>query len=219
MTTTPLVVGIANGSFAENCWLVSDPGTRETAVIDPGEDAPLILAAIGERDLRVEAIWLTHGHLDHIWGVDAIREATGAPVWLHPGDRDWYDQLPEQGAAFGLAGLGRLRPPDHALRHDATLELGQFRFRVREVPGHSPGHVAFLGHGLCLSGDTVFAASIGRTDLPGGNSDTLLRSIRTEILTLPDDTRILPGHGPETTVGHERHHNPFLALHPPAAPG
>lgn len=207
----PEVVAIPNGSFAENTWVVVDPATRDAVVVDPGEEHQRILAAIRHRDLRLRAIWLTHAHLDHVWGVDAVRDATGAAAWLHPADRAWYDRLPEQGAVFGLDGVPRLRPVDHDLAHGDTLELGPYRFAVRHVPGHSPGHVAFIGHGLCLSGDVIFRESVGRTDLLGGDWAALRRSIETEILTLPDATRILPGHGPETTVGHERRANPFLA--------
>lgn len=206
----PDVVGIPNGTFAENTWIVADPASRRAVVIDPGEEHARILAAVRHRGLEVGDIWLTHAHIDHIWGVDALREATGARVHLHPADRRWYDILPEQGAMFGLQGLPRLAPPDAELAHGDLLAVGPWRFAVRHVPGHAPGHVAFVGHGLAISGDVLFQGSIGRTDLAGGDLATLMASIRAEILTLPDATRILPGHGPETTVGAERETNPFL---------
>lgn len=215
----PLVIGIPNGVFAENSWLLADPGTGEAAVVDPGQDHQLILGTLRAHGLRAVAIWLTHAHLDHIWGVDELRAATGAPAWLPAGERDWYDRFPEQGVAFGVAGLSPLAPPDHEMREDDELAIGRFRFRVRPAPGHSPGHVVLVGHGLCVAGDVIFEDSIGRTDLPGGDAATLLATIRREILSLPDDTRLLPGHGPATTVGRERRHNPFLqpsrfTLHP-----
>lgn len=208
--SVPEVVTVANGSFAQNTVLLVDPASRDCVVIDPGEEHARILAAIRHRDLRVTAIWLTHAHIDHILGVDAVRGATGAEVWLHPEDRAWYDRLPQQAAVFGLARVAPLAPPDHALAHGETLRHGPFAFAVRHVPGHSPGHVAFIGHGRCLSGDVIFREGVGRTDLTGGDWSVLRRSIEAEILTLPDDTRIFPGHGPETTVGHERRNNPFL---------
>lgn len=219
--SAPEVFGIPNGSFAENCWLLWDALSREAVVVDPGEESSRILAAIRHRELNVRQIWLTHAHIDHIQGVDAVRTATGAPVWLHPADRRWYDSLPEQGRMFGLTDLPRLAAPEHELAHGDTATLAGFRFAVRHVPGHSAGHVAFIGHGLCISGDVLFEDSIGRTDLPEGNGPQLLESIARELLPLSDETRILPGHGPETTIGRERARNPFLTslgdrLYPPA---
>ncbi len=204
------MVSIENGTFVENTWLVIDDATRDAVVIDPGEEHARILAEIALRDLTVKAIWLTHAHIDHIWGVDAVRSATGAPVWLHPADRRWYDSLPEQGKMFGIDDLPRLGAPDHDFADGDSVSLGVFRFDVRHTPGHAPGHVAFIGHGFAIAGDVLFQDSIGRTDLAGGNHEELLESIRRVLMVLPDETRVLPGHGPETTVGRERRLNPFL---------
>jgi glyoxylase-like metal-dependent hydrolase (beta-lactamase superfamily II) len=201
---------ITTGGFQQNCWLLWDEASREAVVVDPGEGSDAILAEIAARGLVVGAIWLTHAHIDHVLGVTAVREATGAPVALHPDDRRWYDALPEQGRFFGIAGLEPLAPPEHALAEGEEVAVGAFRFTVRHVPGHAPGHVAFLGHGLAVSGDVLFLDSIGRTDLAGGDHPTLLRSIATVLLPLPDETRVLSGHGPETTIGRERRLNPFL---------
>jgi hydroxyacylglutathione hydrolase len=216
--SAPEVLGIANGSFAENCWLLWDAETLEGVIVDPGEESSRILAAVRHHGLDIRQVWLTHAHIDHIQGVDDVRAATGAAVWLHPADRRWYDSLPEQGRMFGLTGLPRLAPPEHRLAHGDVVTLGKYRFQVRHVPGHSAGHVAFVGQGLCVSGDVLFRGSIGRTDLPEGNGAQLLDSIARELLALPDDTRVLPGHGPETTIGRERASNPFLTgrLYPPA---
>ncbi len=179
-------------------------------VVDPGEESARILREINDRDLHVGAIWLTHGHLDHVWGVDEVRAATHAPVLLHALDAEWYDRSREQALFYGISAFPQLAPPDRECREGDVLEVGPWRFEVRHVPGHSPGHVAFVGQGLCISGDLLFLDSVGRADLPGGDSGTLLRSIDEQLLTLPDDTRVLPGHGPETTIGREKRSNPFL---------
>jgi glyoxylase-like metal-dependent hydrolase (beta-lactamase superfamily II) len=203
------VVQIPNGIFVENCYLVIDEASQECAIIDPGEAHGLFLHKIAEAGVRPVGIWLTHAHLDHVFGVPEVRAATGAPVWLHPADRPLYDAVPEQGAAFGMP-APRLAPPDHSLAHGDTLRVGALSFSVRHVPGHSPGHVAFVGHGAVFGGDTLFQGSIGRTDLPGGSFDTLIESIERELLVLPDSTIVYSGHGPTTTVGAERRANPFL---------
>jgi hydroxyacylglutathione hydrolase len=207
---TPRVAKVTTSAFLENCWLLWDPETREAVVVDPGEGSAEILAAIAEHDLTVTAIWLTHAHLDHVLGLTALREATGAPVWLHPDDRRWYDALPEQGRFFGLSGLQPLAPPDQELVDGQSVHCGPWTFTVHHAPGHAPGHVAFVGHGLAIAGDLLFEDSIGRTDLAGGDAATLLASIERVLLILPDATRVLPGHGEETTVGRERRQNPFL---------
>lgn len=204
------VVVIPNGSFGQNTVILIDNESRAAVVIDPGEEHARLLSAIRHRELDVQAIWLTHAHVDHIWGVDAIRDATGASVWLHPADRPWYDRFADQCRHFGFAPTAPLAPPDHELTDGQVLSLGQWRFEVRHVPGHSPGHVAFVGQGVCISGDVLFAGSIGRTDLAGADHRQLLASIRGKLLTLPDETRVLTGHGPETTIGVERRSNPFL---------
>jgi glyoxylase-like metal-dependent hydrolase (beta-lactamase superfamily II) len=203
------VVPLPNGQFAENCYLVFHPDAPETILIDPGEEAERFLAAAAEARRRISGIWLTHAHLDHVLGVGRIQEATAAPIYLHPADRALYDEVPEQGALFGL----RAEPqpaPQLELRHGQRLELGDVSVEVRHVPGHSPGHVCFVAPGMVFCGDVVFAGSIGRTDLPGGDFATLIAGIQRELLTLPDDTVLYPGHGPATTVGQERATNPFL---------
>ncbi len=203
------VVPIPNGQFAENCYLLWDPSAPETVIVDPGEEPERFLAAAAARDRVISAIWLTHAHLDHIQGVGDVRAATGAPVYLHPADRELYQSLPQQGLWFGQR-LPAPPAPDHWLAHGQRLPLGRVEFEVRHTPGHSPGHVCFVGPGTVLAGDVLFEGSIGRSDLPGGDFETLLASIRRELLTLPDDTVVHPGHGPATTIGRERRSNPFL---------
>ena len=209
----PTVVTIPNGQFLENCYLVGDDATGTAAIIDPGEEWETFLAELERRRWRLEAIWLTHAHLDHIVGVAEIHAATGAPIWLHPGDRALYDTLPQQGLWFGLR-LAPPPPPRHALAAGDRLAVAGHCFEVRHTPGHSPGSVSLVGDGVVFSGDALFAGSIGRTDLPGGDYDTLIMSIRRELLSLPDETIVLSGHGPPTTIAAERAGNPFLQPSP-----
>ena len=203
------VVAIQNGRFLENCYLVVDPPSGECAVIDPGEATDLIAHKVAALAVRPVAIWLTHAHVDHVVGVAHLKQETGAPVFLHPADRSLYDHVEEQGVAFGMD-VARLPAPDRTLAHGDAVHVGGLTFQVRHTPGHSPGSVSFVGHGAVFVGDVLFQGSIGRTDLPGGDFDTLIRSIERELLSLPDDTIVYSGHGPETTVGRERRHNPFL---------
>ena len=203
------VVQIPNGQFVENCYIVLDEATRECAVIDPGEGAGLILHKLQTLDARPTAIWLTHGHLDHVMGVARLKAETGAPVWLHAADRPLYDRVPEQAAWFGLE-AEPLPPPDHAYEAGDMVRVGKTELIVRHTPGHSPGSVCLVAPGVVFGGDVLFAGSIGRSDLPGGDADTLIRSIERELLVLPDETIVYSGHGPETTVGNERRANPFL---------
>ena len=203
------IIQIPNGPFVENCYLVVDEQARECAVVDPGEEAGLILHKVAATGAKPVAIWLTHAHIDHVVGVPRVAEETGAPVWLHPADRPLYDAVPEQAAWFGLEAPA-LPPPDRTFAHGDVVHVGELAFQVRHTPGHSPGSVWLVGPGVVLGGDVLFAGSIGRTDLPGGDFDTLIASIERELLSLPEATIVYTGHGPETTVGHERRSNPFL---------
>lgn len=204
------IVQIPNGQFVENCYLVVDEGTGECAIVDPGEEAGLILHKVAATSAKPVAIWLTHAHIDHVLGVPRVVGETGVPVWLHAADRPLYDAVPEQAAWFGLAAPPRLPAPDQSFTHGDTLRVGTSSFEVRHTPGHSPGSVCLVGPDGVLGGDVLFAGSIGRTDLPGGDFDTLMASIERELLSLPDATIVYSGHGPETTIGHERRSNPFL---------
>jgi hydroxyacylglutathione hydrolase len=201
------------GPFVENGYLLRCRATGEAAVVDPGFAATGMAAAIRDEDLSVVAVYLTHAHLDHVEGIPRIREVTDAPIWLHPADRPLYDRAADQAAAFGLRLPGPLPAPDRELVPGTTVPVGNVEMEVLFTPGHAPGHVMFHvpDAGLALAGDVVFAGSIGRTDLPGGDFQQLMDSIREQVLTLPDETRLLTGHGPETTVGRERRGNPFLA--------
>lgn len=198
-----------NGQFGENCYLVADTAQRQAVIIDPGEEPDTFLAELDTRAWSLAGIWLTHAHVDHVMGVGAVQARTGAAIWLHPDDRPLYDAASTQASWFGLR-LDPLPPPDHRLAHGDTLTVGRFRFEVRHTPGHSPGSVSLVGNGMVFCGDVLFAGSIGRTDLPGGDTATLLQSIHRHLLTLPDSTVVFSGHGPETTIGVERLTNPFL---------
>jgi glyoxylase-like metal-dependent hydrolase (beta-lactamase superfamily II) len=203
------VVALPNGQFAQNCYLVADRRTRDAVIIDPGEEPSMFLAELDTRGWTLRGIWLTHAHIDHIMGVEAVRRATGAPIHLHPLDRPIYDALPQFGSWVGLQ-LDPPPPPDVALQHGVPLRVGQFEFDVRFTPGHSPGSVSFVGHDMVFGGDVLFNGSVGRTDLPGGDPATLMASIQTQFLSLPDSTVVHSGHGPATTIGVERLTNPFL---------
>jgi len=204
------IVAIPNGVFQQNCYLVGEADRSDVVIVDPGEEADRFLEVAAARSLSITEIWLTHAHIDHIMGVGVVQRATGAPVYLHPDDRPIYDGLVQQGSLYGLA-LAPAPAPSHALRHGQQLKLGASDMEVRHLPGHSPGHVVFVGQGAVLGGDVLFQGSIGRTDLIGGDLPTLLIGIREQLLSLPDDTVVYPGHGPTTTIGRERTTNPFLA--------
>jgi glyoxylase-like metal-dependent hydrolase (beta-lactamase superfamily II) len=205
----PRVVCLTTGSFQENGFIVADDASQEAVVVDPGEEAELFLKRLETENLRLNAVWLTHAHLDHILGVATVVERTGVSVHLHPADRPLYDAAANQGAWFGMQ-VDPPPPPEHELQAGDILSVGRYRFTVRHVPGHSPGSVAFIGHGIAIVGDALFAGSVGRVDLPGGDGATLLESIRRELMVLPDETIVYSGHGPETTVGRERSSNRFL---------
>jgi hydroxyacylglutathione hydrolase len=200
------------GPFAARCVILADTG--HAVVVDPGFDVDEVLKAVRRERLEVTAIVLTHAHLDHAAGVAEVRDAfPAARVLLHADDVPLYRELATQARAFGL-GEPRSVPEDATLADGDTVAVGASSLTVRHCPGHSPGHIVLLGEAdgssLALVGDVLFAGSIGRTDLWGGSYETLERSIREVLYQLPDDTRVIPGHGPETTIGKEKRSNPFV---------
>jgi hydroxyacylglutathione hydrolase len=205
----------SGGPFGQNGYLAVCEEASEAVVVDPGGGAPGMVVHLQTIGIVPAAILLTHAHLDHIDGIADIRAAfPGVPIHLHPGDRPLYDAAPRQAIAFGLPPF-EVPPLTHTLAHGQRFSFGSCVFEVRHAPGHSPGHVVLYAPDaeLALVGDVVFAGSIGRTDLPGGDFQTLIASIRREVLTLPPKTRLLSGHGQETTVEWEARHNPFLIPH------
>lgn len=178
-------------------------------LFDPGDDAARILALIQETGVQVRAILLTHAHFDHIGAVQAVREALGVPVYLHPADLPLYRSGAASAARWNLP-FTQPEVPEHDITQGQVFTAGTMSVTARELPGHAPGHVVFVAPGVVVAGDTLFQGSIGRTDLPGGNHPQLLAGIRRELLGLPDDTAVYPGHGERTTVGRERQLNPFL---------
>ena len=204
-----IVRGFTGGAFSENAYLVSCVGSGKAIIVDPGAAIGELLRVADESSLEVVEIVLTHGHIDHVDGAAEAKRRTGAPIRLHPADEELYHAAPLQGQWFGVE-VEAPPPLDGYLAAGEIVTFGGCELKVRFTPGHAAGHVVLVGEGMALVGDCVFYGSIGRTDLPGGDLATLMSSIRTEILTLPDETILYPGHGPETTVGHERATNPYL---------
>lgn len=199
---------LSTGPLQENAVLVAD-AAGQGFLIDPGDDADRILALVRDSGVTVHGILLTHAHFDHIGAVQAVREALKVPVWLHPADLPIFRTGATSAARWNLPFV-QPADPEHATAQDQVFTAGDLSLRARELPGHAPGHVVFVGDGFVLAGDTLFQGSIGRTDLPGGNHPQLIAGITQELLNLPDDTGVYPGHGPRTTVGQERRLNPFL---------
>jgi hydroxyacylglutathione hydrolase len=213
-----LITGFPAGSFAANCYLVAPEPGAECVIIDPGEDSAARIAEIvADRRLKPVAVLLTHGHIDHVWSVAPVCGARGIPAYIHPDDRALLSD-PARGLPLGagqqlFGGLEFSEPDDVRELADGTvLKLAGLEITVGHAPGHTPGSVVFLSDpAVMFSGDLLFAGSIGRTDLPGGDTAAMMDSLARVCLTLPDETRVLPGHGPQTTIGVERASNQFLA--------
>jgi hydroxyacylglutathione hydrolase len=201
--------------FMQNARILTCTDTKVTVVVDPGGEPDRIISELHSRDLSCSQIWLTHSHLDHCGGVLPLLESLGVPLVAHPAEEAMRARVRSIAQMYGLPSSEWFDCPEPSvsIRGGEILPLGDLRAQVLFTPGHSPGHVSFYfeSEKVLISGDALFAGSIGRTDLPGGDHSTLIKSIREKILTLDDDVRVLSGHGDDTTVGEERRNNPFLA--------
>jgi hydroxyacylglutathione hydrolase len=199
------------GPFQENCYIIGDEESGVGAIVDPGDEAARIAMAVEKTGLEIGSIILTHAHVDHVGSVVALVDEHSCPVLMHAEAEPMLKELPTQAIMMGMR-FGRVPTVDRYVQDDEVLEVGDLGLRSLYTPGHAPGHLAFYveDEGLVLSGDALFAGSIGRVDLPGGSMEVLMRSIEERLLTLPDETVVYSGHGPRTTIGNERTSNPFL---------
>ena len=212
MADERIIEGYTVGVFASNCYVAAGREGDKAVVIDPGQEAgELVRERLEAHGLTLEAVLLTHGHIDHIWSAAEVADAAGVPAYIHPGDRYMLD---DPGAALGRMGMGKMQietPADvRDLSDGDRFRFGDLELETKHTPGHTPGHCIFVTNGVVFSGDLIFQGSIGRTDFPGGSLDDLMESIRREILSMDDEVVILSGHGPETNVGVERRTNPFV---------
>ncbi len=196
------------GPFATNCYLVACPETRETVIIDPGDEGRRIIKRVQDLKLQVKYVVNTHAHIDHIGSNEELRATFTVPLLAHAAELSRYRSPQASSVLFGKR--VQAAPPDRYLKEGDLLQVGTLKIKVLETPGHSPGGITLDINGVLFVGDTLFAGSIGRTDFPGGSFPGLIQSIKEKILSYPDDTEVFPGHGPPTTVGDERRYNPFL---------
>jgi glyoxylase-like metal-dependent hydrolase (beta-lactamase superfamily II) len=206
-----IIKKLAVGPIMANCFVVGCNATREAAVIDPGDEANRILLALAEAKLTVKQIINTHGHFDHVGANKRMKAATGAPILIHALDAPMLSMLSRSAAAWGMSAEDSPRP-DRFVEEGDILDVGSIRFQVIHTPGHTPGGISLLADGCLFVGDTLFAGSVGRTDFPGGDFETLKSSIQKKLFVLDDDVQVFTGHGPETTIGEEKRHNPFVGL-------
>lgn len=203
---------IVTGPLGVNCFVLGCEKTMQGLVVDPGGDVDLIMASIKEHGLNIVGIINTHGHFDHVGGNREMLAQTGAPLWIHPADAPMLGRVAQVSAMYGLPGGENSPDADHQLEDGAVLTFGDCSARVIHTPGHTPGGCCLYleSENKVITGDTLFADGVGRTDLPGGSHIQLVDSIKTKLFLLPDTTEVWPGHGPGSTIGHEKRHNPYL---------
>lgn len=201
-------------AFQQNCCLLWDEDSKEAVLTDVGGNADVLWARVQELGLDLKEIWLTHGHLDHAGGVADLCAHKNVPViGPHADDAFWLYQLPEATAKYGFP-VSPAITPNKWLNEGDSVQVGAHEFTVLHIPGHTPGHVVFYSaeYGLIIGGDILFKGSIGRTDFPRGNHQDLISNIQQKLYTLPDETEVIPGHGPMTNIGYEKHHNPYVRV-------
>ena len=203
------VEALVVGPLQVNCFIAACPETGEAMVVDPGDEGARVLSRLSALGLDLKMVVNTHGHFDHVGGNALLVEETGAELFIHQADLPLLQRAEAHAAAYGLRTVAS-PAPTRTLNGGEHLRLGNLNFEVIHVPGHSPGGICLLSEGHLFSGDALFAGSIGRTDLPGGDYDTLIQGIRQRLLTLPEATVVHPGHGPDTTIGREKAGNPFV---------
>jgi glyoxylase-like metal-dependent hydrolase (beta-lactamase superfamily II) len=204
-----LIETLVVGPIQANCFILGYEETGEAVVIDPGDEAQRILAALRQHNLTLKTIINTHGHFDHVGGNKALQEASGAPILIHGGDAPMLAHLADSAAVWGMR-VENSPAPDRLLEDGEEIALGAITLKVIHTPGHSPGGISLFTPGHLFVGDTLFAGSIGRTDFPGGDYAALISSVRNRLFVLGDDVRVYPGHGPATTLGREKQFNPFF---------
>lgn len=197
------------GPLMSNCFIFGCKETNDAVVIDPGGDADKILLSLADAGLKVKYIINTHGHFDHVSANGKMKDATGADILIHPLDAPMLGNLSNNAAFFGIS-VENSPPCDQTIEEDDTVSFGNITLKVIHTPGHTPGGISLYTDGIVFVGDTLFAGSIGRTDFPGGDFNTLISSIKIKLFKMDDDVRVLSGHGPETSIGREKRHNPFV---------
>ena len=206
-----IIQSLVVGPIMANCFIIGCEKTRKAAVIDPGDESSRILMKLAEQKLTVEYIINTHGHFDHVGANRKLKEATGAKLIIHALDQSMLKVLSETSAAFGLS-VENSPPPDQTVQDGDIIQFGEIILTVLHTPGHTPGGISLHTDGVVFVGDTLFAGSIGRTDFPGGDFDTLISSIKNKLYSLGDQVIVYTGHGPETTIGREKRSNPFASM-------
>ncbi|MFH2044544.1 MAG: MBL fold metallo-hydrolase [Pseudomonadota bacterium] len=206
-----IIEDIVVGPIMSNCFVVGCENTKEAVVIDPGDEPNKILMVLAKHKLQVKYIINTHGHVDHVGGNKKLKEATGADLLIHGLDAPMLARIAATGAAWGL-NVEDSPPPDRMLEDGDEIKFGDITFKVIHTPGHSPGGISLYTDGCVFVGDTLFSGSIGRTDFPGGDYDTLISCIKNKLFVLGDNIRVLTGHGPETSIAIEKKYNPFVRI-------